>query len=898
MRERLRSLMVRTRELLNRQRFSREFDEEMRLHLDLETQHHIARGLSPEAARREALIAFGGVQQFREATRSARGFAGFEAFVRDVRFACRRLIRAPLLTIGAVGTLAIALGAATGIGALVYGVLLHPLPYPNAEQLVSVTLHTPGLGVTSTEHSTGTFAYLTEQARTLQVVGGYSENRAVTLTDGESPERVTGAIVTPEMLSLLAVRPVVGRLFRDEDTRANPTPVLMSYDLWQRRYAGALDIAGREIEINRNRRLVAGVLPRDFEFPSRTTSIYYPERIEATRADLTTRFLSVIARLAPGATVAQSQAELNRLASNLRERFPEVSASGLQTSGLRFTVQDWRSATVEPVRAELSLLAIMVGALLLIAIANVVTLCLLRAERLRGEVAISRALGASTGGLVRRFVVEGIVISIGGGLCALPLVVLAISTRFGFTEAQIPRLHHVALTPAIVVGLLLLSVAIGALIGVAAALRADSGDQSIALRANARTTPGPAWRRVQSGLVAVQIAFALALLLGAGLMGNSLAHLARVDIGFAPSGGTKFTVQLPSRAYRTYQDVAGFHLALQDALRRSPGITDAASAMQFPATPQLLSVSPLVSAMRANGTTAQTTVTINIVSADFFRAMRIPLRSGRIFESGDLVATTPGVILSESLAREFFGSDDPIGRELRFASSTRYPAYRVVGVSGDVHDDRIGEPPLRILYFPLLGDLRPGSADTARIPEVPAGMHFVVRSSLSSAAVASTIRSAVASIDPRIPAWDIRSLDSIVADTTARLRLTMLLLAVAALATLLLSAIGLYSVIAYAVAGRAREFAVRLALGATPQGVMRLVLRDGGRIALAGLAGGIALSFVSARILRGLLFEVRATDPMVYSSSVLTVLVITIAATYIPARRAGYGDASKLLRGE
>lgn len=891
----LHSLLARSRELLQRQRFARELDDELRFHLELEIEHNIKRGMTPDAARREALLAFGGVQQFREATRATRGFATLDVIVRDIRLACRRLVRAPLFTVGAVATLAIALGAATGIGALVYGVMLRPLPYAEPGRLVRITVHTPGLGMSTTEHSSGTFVYLAERARSFAVLGGYSENRGITLTD-DSPERVAGAIVTPQMLSMLGVQPVVGRLFRDDDALETLVPVLISHDLWTRKFGADSTIVGREIDINRGKRVVLGVLPSDFGFPSRTTALYYPERIEATRAELTARYLSVIGRLAPGVTVQQAQAELDRLAANLRERFPEVAENTLRDSGLRFAVQELRAATIAPVRAELMLLAIMVAALLLIAVANVVTLCLLRAERLRGEVAVSRALGARTSRLVRRFVVEGLVIALASGMLALPLAVIAIEARFGFSDQQIPRLHDVAFTPGIASGLLLLCVIVGVMIGVVSAIRANGDASSISLHANTRTTAGRQWRFVQSGLVTVQIAFALALLLAAGLMGSSLAQLARVDIGFTPDRGTKFSVQLPFRAYSTYQQTAAFHLALQDALRSTPGITDAAVAMQFPATPQQLYVNPLVSATRENGATAQATVTMNTVSADFFRVMNIPLGAGRSFQPGDLVGA-PSVVLSRSLARVLFGEDDPIGRTIRF-SSPRYPAYRVIGVSGDVYDDRIDATPLRLVYFPLLGDVAPTASDTVRVPEVPAGMHHVVRSDLPVAALVPLMQRAIASIDSRVPAFDIRTLDALVGDITARLRLTMLLLAIAAAATLLLSAVGLYSVIAYAVAGRGREFAVRLALGATPRGVMHLVFRDGVRIAVAGLAAGVVLSFAGAQLLRGLLFDVRVTDPAVYGVGVLVVLVTTAAATYVPARRAGKGDPARVLRGE
>jgi len=301
----------------------------------------------------------------------------------------------------------------------------------------------------------------------------------------------------------------------------------------------------------------------------------------------------------------------------------------------------------------------------------------------------------------------------------------------------------------------------------------------------------------------------------------------------------------------------------------------------------------------ASGATRTTLVNANVVSADFFRTMHIPLLAGRAFQPGDLSSPSPGVVLGAALARELFGTEDPVGREVHLVSKTAHPSYRVVGVSGDVYGERLTEGPLRALYFPLLAELPPTSTETeGRIPFMPAGVTFVVRSTLPLVALRPIFTRAVASVDSRVPLWDIRTLDAIVADASARTRLTMLLLGIAAAATLLLGAIGLYSVIAYAVAGRTREFAVRLAIGATPAEVTRQVLREGAIVASVGLLAGIVLSLASTGVLRDLLFEVSATDPVMYLAAVVVVLLGTGAATYAPARRAGHTDPVRALNSE
>ncbi|MEP6833879.1 MAG: ADOP family duplicated permease [Gemmatimonas sp.] len=889
------------REFVFRQRVNNEMDEEIQFHLDQEASFNVQRGMSPAEAHRAAMQAFGGVQRYREETRDARGFVSLDSLIRDTRLGFRRLRRAPAYSLGVIVTLAVGLGIATGIGALVYGVMLRPLPYTDADRLVRISIHTPGLAVTTSENSAGTFVYFSERAHTVALLGASMENEGIAITDGTIPERVTGALLTPNVFQILQTKPAAGRLLREDDLNARfDGPVMISYALWQRRYGGAPDIAGKRIELNRNLRTIAGVLPAGFAYPSRSVAIYYPDRVEASKAGLSNRYLTVVGRLAPGVSIAQAQAELNGLVANIRDRFPELPADIHVTSGLSAHVETLRDGMIAQVRPELQLLALMIGALLLIAVANVATLSLLRAQRLRTEVAISRVLGANRRTLTQRFVVEGIVVSLAGGALALPIAVFSVASKFGLSDAQVPRLNEVTITPGIAITLLGVSIAIGTTFGVLSAARAGSVNGNPAsLRLDTRTARGRGWRRAQEGIVTVQIALALSLLLSAGLMASSFARLRQVDIGFDSANGAKFTTQLPFLGYSTFQRTAAFDLSVIDALRAVPGVTSVGAAMQMPSTPQDLYSRPRVEGTDSQGQTRQTLITANVVTQDFFKVMGIPVKAGRAFERGDLIAITPGVVLGATLARELFGADNPIGREVRIESSRRYPTYRVVGVVGDVYSDRLTEGVLRVLYFPLLGDLPPGSTETeSRIPFMPGGMNFIVNSSRALSELTPEFRRAVASIDSRVPVWSIRSLDAIAADASARARLSMLLLGVVAFATLLLGSIGLYSVIAYAAAGRSREFAVRLAIGATPRAIARQVFREGVRVTAIGIVGGFLLSYASAGVLRDLVFEISATEPLMYLGTAGVVLACTMIATFSPARRAGNTDPARALHGE
>lgn len=904
-REHMHSLLWRVRELFGQQRIARELNDELQFHIDSEIAHNRAKGMSHADARRAALTAFGGLERYREEAANRRGFATIDALLRDVRLAFRRIKRAPLFAFGSIATLAVGLGIAAAIAALVYGVMLRPLPYSNPDELVRISIHTPGSGVTNIEQSAGTFVYIAERARSFALMGASMENEGVAITDGDAPERITVALLTPSLFRILGTRPAAGRLFRDEDALVQlDGPVLISYDVWQRRFGGDANIAGKTIELNRRSRVILGVLPAGFDFPSRAATVYYAERIEATRADLADRYLTVVARLAPGVTVLQAQSELSALIARIGERFPELTPLMISETGLSARVETLRGAFAAPLRAELLLLASMVAGLLIIAVANVATLSLLRAERMRGEVAVARALGATQLRIAQRFIVEGTVISLSGGLLALPVTTFAIALRFGLSNATIQRLDDVSLTPGLVLLLLAASLFIGVTLGVASAARAMStrgggGGTVLALRGAARTTQGRGWRRTQESLVAVQIALALSLLLATGLMTASLVKLKRIDIGFTPAHATKFSLALPFRSYPTYQRVAAFHLAVMEQLQRVPGVTSVGAAMQFPSTPQTLYSHPRVEATRLRGQTATALVNANVVSASFFRSMGIPLISGRAFVPGDLVSPAPGVVLGATLARQLFGSENPIGREVRIVSSTRYRSYRVVGVSGDVYSEQLAEGALRAMYFPLLGELPPTSTETEqRIPFMPAGMSFVVRSTAPLTTLTPEIRRAVASVDSRVPVWDVRTLDSIVRDSTARTRLSMLLLALGAAATLSLGVIGLYSVIAYAVAGRAREFAVRIAIGAAPREITRQVMREGALVAAIGVAAGVALSVASAGLLRDFLFEVSAANPLLYLAAIVVVLCSAAMATYAPARRASNIDPVQALRAE
>ena len=897
----MRAVLTRVWELFrHRSRFAAEQDEEFSFHLDMETAENIRRGMSEPDARRAALLRFGGMQRFREESSDARGVAALDNLARDSRFALRRLSRAPGFTGGVIATLGIGVGAAIGIGTIVYGVLLRDLPYDDPDRLVHVGFVTEGIATAGDLHSAATYLHFAERARSFAGLGAYLTSDGFNVTDGDAAERVTVAMMTPNVFTLLGVHPHLGQLFEPGDTSwSNPrTAILLSESFWRRRYGADSSIIGRRIEINRGARTVVGVLPRSFAFPAASVDIFYPAAIPVRRPDLTSRGFTVIGRLRDGVDASIAEAELNALIPTITERFPAITANMLERSRARVTVQPLRSATVASVRTELGLLGALVAVVLLIATTNVVNLFLLRTERASREIAIALSLGASRLALAQRFVMEGLVLGLAAGMVALPAAALALSTKFGFTEREIPRLHEVSFGPETVVLVLGCAALIGIVVGLIALTRSNTVGLFDRLR-ESRSTSGRTWRRAQSGLVAFQMAIALMLLVAAGLLGRSFWNLRNAEIGFEPENAMAFQVSLPwgPDGYVSYGRGAAFHAKLVDRLAALPGVSSVGVALQLPlASAGVPHLDMQFQAGLAAGR-PMVSAAANVASAEYFRTMGIPIRSGRSFRSGDLRGTT-AVVVSERMATQLFGTTDVVGRGVVRSARAGAPAtaFTIVGVVGDVHRDRIEAGHAPMLYFPLLRDGDALPDDSIGVPYKPMDVEYVIRGTQLPAA--PTIQAIVKELDGRVPVAKVRTLGALVDDATARVRLTMLLIAIAGAAALLLGVIGVYSVVSYAANGRVREFGIRLALGAAPARVGRMVLRDGLRVVGIGVVAGLIAALGTTRFLRALLYGVEPTSVAEFGGAAILLVVVTLLATLLPARRAARTHPAVVLRGE
>lgn len=819
---------------------------------------------------------------------------------RDARYALRRIRKAPAFAAGVIATLGIGLGTAVGIGTIVFGVLVHALPYSRPDRLVRVDLHTEGITGSGDLQSPATFIHFAQSSHSFTDLGAYATNDAFALTDGDAAERVTVALMSPSTFGLLGARPLIGALFARKDTSwvgqgDQLLPILISEDLWTRRYGRDPKIIGRRIEIDHGARMVVGVLPRSFQFPTPAVNVWYPASLNVKRPQIAPRYLTVIGRLRDRITMSQAQAELNSLVPSLSTRFPTITPEMLRSSHARVSVESLKSATVAPVLAQLALLGVLVVVIFLIATANVVNLFLLRTERAGHELAVARSLGASRSALAQRFVVEGVVLGLASAAIAIPVGALALSTKFGFTEREIPRLHEVSFSIGTSVVIIMLATAIGGLVALIGLTR--TGLEGLFDRLRATHSASRAWVRTQNAIVAVQVAVALTLLIAAGLLGRSFWNLRNARIGFEPANAMIFQISLPwVSGYPSYAAQAEFHAKLMDRLSALPGVTSVGGAMHLPLAGATLGFDMQLQAGE-DESHAPVSATGNLASSNYFSGLGIPLRAGRTFQAGDLRGS-PAVIISERLAVSVFGRTDVVGRSIvrppprSGAPSTK---FRIIGVVGDIERGRIEDGYTPMAYFPLLRDGDGLPPDSTAAPYSPEELEYVIRGIHPPSA--SAIQRIVGELDRRVPVANVRSLGAIVDEATARVRLTTILIAIAGSAALLLGVIGVYSVLSYTAAERTREFGIRLALGAAPARVGAMVLGDGMRLVTLGVLAGLLGALSLVRFLRSLLYNVAPRSLSEFAGATLLLVTVTLVATIVPARRAAETDPAAALRG-
>jgi predicted permease len=795
----------------------------------------------------------------------------------DVRHALRLFRREPAFAAAAVLTLTVGIGANTALFAVVEAVLLRPLPFERADRLVVVRHRDLQTGFTKPDIAIGDFIDLRARQRSLESLAGFGGFESTYFGEGE-PLPVTGVVVTPDALHALRVRPALGRLLQPDDGREGAAAVAMvSHELWQTRLGADPQALARSIQLGSTRVMVVGVLPAGFRFPPLPrTDVVLPLGLPAAApAQRRATWMYAIGRLRPGETLERVQTELAAISQQFEREFPE------QNRGSRYEATALREALVGEARQPLLLLLAAVGLVLLIACANVGNLLLARGLGRQRELAVRLALGATRRRLVRQVLVEALVLALGGGVAGVVaawLAAPALATLVPGASA-VPTLEQVGIDGRVLLFATSAVVASALLFSAVASVGLFRGERGT-LTGQRRGTMTPGARRAASALVAVEIALAVVLLTGAGVTLRSFTNLLDVDPGFAHAGVLTVQFALPEGRYQDEDARRAFYARTFAEIEALPGVDTVGAAMVMPLTGNNWTV-PLQRVERpvpAGQRPPQ--VGWQLASEGYFRALRIPLRAGRLFDARDGTGA-PVVIISEAVAARFFAGEQPVGRRVSLGDSEA----EIVGVVGNIRRGSLTDDPRADLYFPFERVLSPSTA-------------LFVRTDGDPLALLPAVRAAVRRLEPHAVLRETRTLTQIAEDSAAATRLATRLLAGFASIAYLLATLGVYGVMSYSVRRRTRELGTRLALGASPGDITRLVLLHAAAIAAVGVASGIAAAVVFARTLSSLLFEVAPWDPATLAAAAALLGVATLAAGYLPARRASRVDPVSMLAAE
>lgn len=868
-------LLFRLRSLLRKRAAETELDDELGFHFEQLVEKYVSSGMTREDARRHARLAFGGVDQVKEECREARGVRLIEAFLQDLRYSLRMLRKNPGFTLVAGLTLSLGIGANTAIFSVIDSVLLSPLPYSEPQQLVAGVRNDSLQNVIDIQRHASTFSQ-----------GGGVNIEAMDYTGGPEPVQVRAAYVDAGLLETLGVSPMLGRIItHDEDVKGGPRNIVVSYRFWQDFLSSDPHALGKTVPLSGNTYTVIGVMPAGFALPRERADVFvslwvaYPEAAPFRGV----HFMRTYWRLKPGVTLSQAQADVSTIDRRLEQLYPD------NETGRRTLLAPLHQFLVGDVRPALLVLFGAVGFVLLIACANFAALLMARTIARRQEFVIRASLGAGRGRLFRQALTESVVLALLGGSAGLMLAKLGTSLLVQLKPAELVRFNGIQMDAHMFLFVFGISILTGAIFGLMPGWRAARPDVAEVLKEGARgSTAGPLGNRLRQLLVTAEIALALILLVGAGLLIKGFSRLRSVDPGFNPANVMTMHLQLPATRYAEIPPQTAFRRQVLALLNSLPGV-QAAMITDVPFGGNYVSHSFVIDGRPPVPAGAEPEIQTLSVMGDYFHAMQIQIRTGRDFTAMDREGQPLVAIVNEEMARKFFPHENPLGARIDWAR-TKGPHQwmTIIGVAQDVKHSGLNQPVDPAVYAPF-----PQSDEAWR-----RWMTLAIRSQGPAAGLIQEVKKQVWSVDSQIPVSEVQSMEDLMGVSLAQQRFNMLLLGLFAALALILAAVGIYGMMAYRVSQRMHEIAICVALGAQRRDVLRLVVGDGARIAFLGIVIGVAGAFALTRLMTSLLFEVTPTDPSTFTVVAITLAIVAVAACLIPARRAMRVDPMVALRYE
>lgn len=807
----------------------------------------------------------------------------------DLTFGFRMLMKNPRFTAAAVLSLAIGIGANTAIFSVTNALLLRPLPYKDAERLVILWNRSPGLNVEQDWFSPGQYLDVKAENQVFENVAATIDS-SFNLTGQGVAERVEGARVSSSLFAVLGAQAMLGRVFTaEEEEQGKPTTALLSYAFWQRHFAGDPNVVGKTLSLNGNSVDIVGVMPRDFtlnkEVMPTVNKISNAEILLSLpmgwgkRTTRTNEDYNIFGRMKPGVTLAQAQADVDRIVSGMKQQYPENYPP---SSGFMISVVPLLHQVVGEVRRPLLILLGAVGFVLLIACANVANLQLARAAVRQREIAIRAAVGAGRRRIVRQLLTESILLSLIGGVLGLLLTFVGLRVLISLGPDTLPRLNEIVIDSRVLGFTFVVSLITGVVFGLAPAVRSSRVDLNGVLKDSGRST-GAGHNRARNAFVVVQVALSLVLLIGAGLLARSYNHIQNASPGFNPQNVLSFRMSLPNSKYKG-PAVTNFYKQLTERIKALPGVESIGTSYSLPMSSVAFAWGPITIEGYVPKHSADFIMSNErFVSPGYFPAMGVPLVKGRLFDDRDVKDSQQTVIVNESLAERFWPNQDPIGKRLE--RGDKEPWRTVVGVVRDTKEFSFdNEPPISI-YHPH--------------EQFPIGtMFMVVRASTPTTVLTPAITKELRALDPELPAFEFKTMEQRLSDTLSRRRFSTFLLGVFSLVALVLAAIGIYGVMAYSVTQRTQEIGIRMALGAEPGRIMLMIVRHSLVLVVVGVLLGLAGAFALTRVMSSLLFRVSATDTLTFVAPPLILAAVALLASYFPARRAARVDPTIALRSE